>query len=169
MINTLQELKRRSIALGLCDRYKGEWDSCTTPRELYDMATDINGLEYLCDATTFGWGGPFDCNYIKERFSDFVNGAYKRDKDGYTTALYCAYEGLVTARDTVVCLLDCKGSVIVPPNEFVTIMVGAGSDVYIANMGRINELVVFGDAKVRGARKAEKRTLIQESRWRKDS
>lgn len=169
MINTLQELKRRSVALGLCDRYKGGWDSCTTAGELYDLATDINGLEYICDATTFGWGGSFNTRYIAERFGDLINGAYKRDKDGYTTVLYCRYEGVVTVHDTVICLLDSKATVIVPPDQYPTIIVAAGSDVNIIGMGRISEVIIYGDSKVRGGRKAERTTSITESRWKKDS
>lgn len=167
MINTLNELKRRSVALGLCGEYKGLWDECRSVKELYDLATDINGIEYLCDAVTFGWGGSFGTEYIKERFGDYINGAYKRDRDGYTSSLYCGYEGFVIARSTVLCLLDCKGTVVVPPDAYTTVLVGAGTDVRIVCMGRISELVIFGDAKVRCSKEAEKTRTITESAWKR--
>lgn len=167
MINTLSELKRRSLALGLCDRYRGEWDACASDRELFDMATDINGLGYIADATTFRWGGSFDTDYIARRFAGYINGAYRRDKDGYSTALYCNHEGTIRVGTTVVCILGCKGTVIVPYGSYASIIVGAGSDIHIISMGKVSDLTIYGEAKVSGTARIADVKHITESGWRR--
>ena len=167
MISTLNELKRRSIALGLCGRYKGAWDECSSPQDLCDLATDINGLAFLCDACSFGWGGTFNADYIADRFADFINGRYTRNKDGYTTALYCKDEGVVYARTTALCLIDCTSTVIVPHDSMVEILVGGNSDITVMNLGKITKLAIYGNATVNGRHRAESTERITESIWKR--
>ena len=55
-MNEILELKRKACLLGLCEKYKDKWDSCKDKKELIDLVLDSNGVEFLADAMTFGWG-----------------------------------------------------------------------------------------------------------------
>ena len=84
--NELLNMKRKALMLGLCGEYKKKWDSCTSKKELMDLVLDSNGVEFLADAITFGWGCSQE--FLLNEFADFINGRYQRKKDGYTSELY---------------------------------------------------------------------------------
>ena len=39
----------KAIRLGLCDEYKGKWDSCKSLKDLMDIALSANGIEFIAE------------------------------------------------------------------------------------------------------------------------
>ena len=70
--NELLNLKRNALMLGLCGEYKDRWDKCSNKKELIDLALDSNGVEFIADAITFGWGCSQE--FLLNEFADFING-----------------------------------------------------------------------------------------------
>ena len=165
MNNPLLDLKRRSMSLGLCGAYKAQWDKAKDKQALFDTATDINGMLYLADVCTFKWSEGFNTDYIYESFSEYINGKYMRDKDGYTSRLYCNHVGSITADSTVLCLLHCNSVVYLPHDSVTTRILGDNTKVSLVGMGKVNEVYIYGSSDV--TNKHFDANIINKSEWAK--
>lgn len=105
-MSDLLAFKRNAIMLGLCTGYKNKWDAATSKEALMDMALDSNGVELLADAHSFGFG--MDIQYMKRTFSDYINGKWKRSKDGYTSCMYVDFNGQIEQDCTITMVLASK-------------------------------------------------------------
>lgn len=168
--NELLNMKRNALMLGLCGGYKEKWDACTSKKELINLVLDSNGVEFLADAITFGWG----CSqgFLLKEFSDFINGKYQRKKDGYTSELYVEPYGVIELRSTITVIAGGKASVIVPPNFFGKVYVcGDGGSLIFGSNGGSIELFVYGEKKRATTEYATSlkvnRKDIKTSQWRK--
>lgn len=168
--NELLNMKRNALILRLCEEYKKKWDACTSKKELIDLVLDSNGVEFLADAITFGWGCSQE--FLLKEFSGFINGKYQRKKDGYTSELYVEPHGEIELRSTITVIVGGKASVIVPPNFFGKVYVcgDRGSLIFGSNGGSI-ELFVYGEKKRATTECATSlkvnRKDIKTSQWRK--
>lgn len=156
--------------LGLCGQYKTMWDACASKKELIDLALDSNGVEFLADAITFGWGCSQE--FLLKEFSDFINGKYQRRKDGYTSELYVEPHGVIEFRSTITVIVGGKASVIIPPNFFGKVYVcGDGGSLIFGSNGGSIELFVYGEKKRAITECATSlkvnRKDIKTSQWRK--
>lgn len=168
--NELLNMKRNALMLGLCGEYKKKWDNCASKKELIDLVLDSNGVEFLADAITFGWG----CSqgFLLKEFSDFINGKYQRKKDGYTSELYVEPHDKIELRSTLTVIAGGRASVIVPPNFFGRVYVcGDGGSLIFGSNGGSIELFVYGEyerAVTKCAKSLKvKRKDIKASQWRK--
>lgn len=134
--------KRIALSLGLCDEYKHKWDSCVSEKELIDIALDSNGVEFLADSFSFGWGMSYD--YIKERFSDFINGKYVRNKDGYTSEIYIGYNGAISLRSTITIIVNSYVDLAIPEHYVGSVYVCDHSKVWVHGRG-IVDIYEYGD------------------------
>lgn len=168
--NELLNMKRNALMLGLCGEYKMEWDACTSKKELIDLVLDSNGVEFLADAITFGWGCSQE--FLLKEFSGFINGKYQRKKDGYTSELYVEPHGVIELRSTITVIAGGKASIIVPPNFFGKVYVcGDGGSLIFGSNGGSIELFVYGEKKRATTECATSlkvnREDIKTSQWRK--
>lgn len=168
--NELLKMKRNALMLRLCGEYKKKWDACTSKKELIDLVLDSNGVEFLADAITFGWGCSQE--FLLKEFSDFINGKYQRKKDGYTSELYVEPHGVIELRNTITVIVGGKASVIVPPNFFGRVYVcGDGGSLIFGGNGGSIELFVYGEKKRATTECATSlkvnRKDIKTSQWRK--
>ena len=53
-----------------------------------DLALSARGIYFVAKAIAEGWG--ISASEICREFKPFLNGKYVRDKDGYTSAVYCS-------------------------------------------------------------------------------
>lgn len=144
--NELLNMKRNALMLGLCEEYKKKWDTCTSKKELIDLVLDSNGVEFLADAITFGWGCSQE--FLLKEFSGFINGKYQRKKDGYTSELYVEPHGVIELRSTITVIAGGKASVIVPPNFYGKVYVcGDGGSLIFGSNGGSIELFVYREKK----------------------
>lgn len=112
----MDTFRRNATRLGLCDTYAQRWDSCNSKRQLFNLATDINSLSYLAETIAKGIG--LTPKFISDEFGQFVNGKFVNSSDGYTSCLYCQYDGVeITVNTTAMLIIDYKGVINIPQNR----------------------------------------------------
>ena len=161
-MNDLLTFKRNALVLGLCTGYKDKWDNAKTKEELMDMALDANGVEMLADACAFSWG--MDIPYMKRAFSDYINGKWKRSKDGYSSCLYVGYNGQIEQSCTLTTILASNVTFHVPKYHICKLYVGGCTEVNITGEGECY-VYSYGENKVTGHFKQLK--FITKSEWAK--
>lgn len=148
--------------LGLCGEYKAKWDVASSKEDLMNIALDSNGIEFLCDSSSFGWG--VDIEYLKRMFSDYINGKWTR-LGKYTSCLYVDFNGQVKQDCTLTAVLASKVEFHVPKGNVCELHVGAQSTVDITGEG-ICYVYSYGHNKVTGRFKSM--NCITKSEWAKN-
>ena len=148
-MNELLRFKKNAIRLGLCDEYKGKWDSCKSLKDLIDVALDINGIEFLADSMSFGWG--MTPERLASDFHDYINGRYQRTKrDGYTSEMYVNYTSPITLRSTLTLIVGCDVEVKLPAVFAGALYVAGNSHVrlmpHLDGLHGSLDVMVYGDA-----------------------
>lgn len=159
-MNDLLTFKRKAMMLGLCTAYKDKWDAATSKAALMDMALDSNGVEMLADAAAWSWG--MDIPYMKQTFSDYINGKWKRSKDGYSSCLYVDYNGKIEQDCTITTVLASKVEFHVPKDSVCKLYVGGESTVHITGEG-VCYVYSYGHNEVTGRFKSM--NCITKSEW----
>lgn len=165
-MNELLQLKRNAQLLGLCGEYRKKWDEANSKQELMRLATDANGIEFMADGVTFGWG--LTPSYLVENFSDCINGEMLLQQNGYTSEMYVNNDNMmVTPRATATIFIGCDGVILIPKCCVRKIYVCAHSRVTIENEG-ICELVCYGknEVTIRGDG-ITRRKDVSHSEWKK--
>lgn len=145
MKDELLMFKRRALRLGLCEEYRRKWDSCNNHRALINLALDANGVEFLSDALSFGWG--LSDEELLSEFGEYINGRYVRYGDGYTSELYVRAVKDIKLRSTLTVLAGSCCDVMSPDFFFGRIYVCSGSKVRLHGGGKL-EVCVYGDGDV---------------------
>lgn len=104
---------RNAKRLGLCDAFSERWSNCKSKKQLYDLACDINSLQYLCESICKGWG--LSADYIATEFAPFVNGKCVFKGDGYTSCIWCQPDTNIIKIDTTATLAIGFNGTVVPP------------------------------------------------------
>lgn len=139
---SLVDLKRKSILMGLCEKYREKWDACASKKQLVDMALDSNGIEFMADAIAFGWG--LSKEYLMQEFGEFMNGFYRRQEEGYASEMYIGAHEVLSAESTLLLIGYCDDIEIeIPEHAVCRIYICGGSSVRIENNGKV-ELLVYG-------------------------
>lgn len=154
-MNDLLGFKRNAVMLGLCEDYTKKWDSAKNKEDLMDMALDSNGVEMLCDAAAFGWG--MDIQYMKKTFLDYINGGWKRNRNGYTSCLYVDYAGHIEQECTLTAIISSNVTFHVPKYRICKLHISGNSNVEVTGDG-VCYVYLYGDGSVSG-----KYTLINHS------
>ena len=130
----LQAFREAAKSRNLCDKYSEMWDNCKSKKQLFDLATDSNGIPYICEAMVEGWGVTPD--FISEKFKTFINGGYISQHNGYTSAMYVEkffIEPLV-ANTTNLIVMACEGVVDIPENVVCNLFI-VNSNVVVSGSG----------------------------------
>lgn len=144
MDETMQKFLRNAKRLGLCEEYTDKWTSAKSKKQLIDIALDANGLSFVANAVAKGY---LTAEYICEAFAPFNNGKYVRDKDGYTSALYCGEDtNEISATETALLVIDFVGDIYIPENRICEIHL-VNSKCYIVSKGKAN-VYTYGDTKI---------------------
>lgn len=140
---TLEDFRNNAESHGICEMSK-DWDGCKSKKQLIDLALSIRGIEYIATAIGEGWG--ISPKQICKEFEPFNNGRYVRDKDGYTSALYCSDGSDITANVTALLVIDFDGSIFVPKNYICEIH-AVNSKFKVLGEGTVN-LYRYGNTEV---------------------
>ena len=130
----LQAFREAAKSRNLCDKYSELWDGCKSKKQLFDLATDSNGIPYICKSMVEGWG--VTPEFISEKFKTFVNGRYISQHNGYTSAMYVEkffIEPLLVSTTNVI-VIACEGVIEVPENTICNIFI-VDSDVVVSGTG----------------------------------
>lgn len=122
---TLEQFRKNATEHGICEM-SADWDKCKSKKQLIDLALSIRGIEYIAKAISEGWG--IDADTICREFATFINGKYVRDKDGYTSALWCFSNDIgsnepteILASQTALLVIDFVGGITIPKNRICEI------------------------------------------------
>lgn len=144
---TLEQFRKNAAEHGICEM-SADWDKCKSKKQLIDLALSIRGIEYIAKAINEGWG--IDAETICREFAPFINGKYVRDKDGYTSALYCSSKeespAEIYAEQTALLVIGFIGNIYIPKNRICEIHL-VGSRCYIKGDGRGN-VYTYGDTEI---------------------
>ena len=130
----LQAFREAAKSRNLCEKYSELWDNCKSKKQLFDLATDSNGIPYICEAMVEGWGVTPD--FISEKFKTFINGRYISQHNGYTSAMYVEkffIEHLVVSTTNVI-VMACEGAIEIPENIVCNLFI-VNSDVMVSGSG----------------------------------
>lgn len=129
---SILDLKRKALAMGLCGKYNEKWADATTQKELVDLATDINGADFLCASVAKGWGLSRD--FLLQNFGDYINGRYVSahgEKKDYTSEVFIGCDGEIRARTTIIIVLYSDVTVYVPKNHACRIFAAGNTNIGI--------------------------------------
>lgn len=118
----LEQFRKNATEHGICEM-SADWDKCKSKKQLIDLALSIRGIEYIAKAISEGWG--IDADTICREFATFINGKYVRDKDGYTSALWCSLKeespAEIYAEQTALLVIGFIGNIYIPKNRICEI------------------------------------------------
>lgn len=106
----------------LCGNYQDKTLDAKSKLHLMDIVLDANGASYLCEMQANGFELPYET--IHREFHNYINGKYKANfrnekGHGYSSCIYCEYDGDIDIDTTSTTLLGCRGRVILAPYSFV--------------------------------------------------
>ena len=130
----LQSFREAAKSRNLCEKYSEMWDGCNTKKQLFDLATDSNGIPYICEAMVDGWG--VTPEFISDNFKTFINGRYISHHNGYTSAMYVErffIEPLVVSTTNLI-VMACEGVIEIPENAVCNLFI-VNSNVVIRGLG----------------------------------
>lgn len=130
----LKQFRQNATADGLCSEYATLWDNSGSKKQLIDLAFGVKGVDYICDSIAKGWG--ISPQYICDTFDRYINGKYTYDADGYTSQLYCRYNGEIHCDLTLLALIDCDIQVEIPEFHICQISVTGKTNVRLTGKGR---------------------------------
>lgn len=138
----LEQYRENARANNLCDEYTDMWDSCNSNKQLVDMGFGVKGLDYLCDTIAKGWG--LSPDVICDRFHNFINGRYISHQKGYTSKMYCKYEGEIKADTTAVCLIKSNVRLDIPQWAICEVFCTLDCHIEVTGEGRAI-FICYGD------------------------
>lgn len=136
----------------VCAEFAERLDGCVSNRELFDLAGDIQAAYFLVQSVSEGWGP--DASYIRDRFSHYLNGRYvsshvTRGGNGYTSAVYCGYEGEVEAEQDVYVLIGCGMRLRVRPGTVCRVFADAATRLSVtAGQGSVVTVTSWNEGNV---------------------
>lgn len=131
MIKTFEEwIDKVVLADELCANYYEKVTKAVSNKRLADLATDANGMTYLCEMEAKGLALPYEV--ITSRFGNFINGKYIAEHINetggkYTSAIYCCYKGEIKGDITLLTLLGCDATIYVEENSIMQIYLDKNS------------------------------------------
>lgn len=144
-MNTLQDFFDNAKSRNLCERGAKIWEHCKSKKSLIDFALGSWGCDFLCTAIRDNWS--VDPQEIKREFENFNCGRYTRDKDGYTSKMYCLPEtDEITIDTTLTLIIGFNGVVHVPENRVCELYI-VKSDVRLE--AECNAIVQSYDSKIK--------------------
>lgn len=145
----LKKFMESAISNGLCEGYTDMWMNKKDKKSLFDLACDANGVSYMAESYSQGWG--LSTDFIAENFKQYINGRYiaeyKNGKgNGYTSAMLCLYKDKsFEVTTTLLCVLDSRTELKIAKNNIceihiagdckIKVTMGAGSMVHIYAYG----------------------------------
>lgn len=137
----IKTFRENATKENLCSEYVQKWDACGSHKQYVDLALSSKGVDYLCDSIAKGWG--VSPQYVIEKFDNFINGKYVSQQEGYTSELFCLYNGDITARTTVITAIESNITITVPEYHICNIYISGKSTVNVRGKGQC-VLICYG-------------------------
>lgn len=102
----LVHFRHNAAIRNLCGNYSSMWDKASDREQLVRLATDSNGISYMCESMENGWG--LSPDFIRKNFTEWCDGREIRHK-GYKSAMLCEYTGGYVSKVTELLVIGCNG------------------------------------------------------------
>ena len=143
MVN-LEQFRENAREERICDRYAERWDSAGSKKGLMDLALSSQGADFVCDGIAKGWG--ISAEEISRRFGKYINGRYVyEDESGYSSVMYCGYEGSIDVDTTLLVLIDSDVVLSIPDWHVCDVYASGKVGISVVGGGRVR-LIAYGDA-----------------------
>jgi hypothetical protein len=141
---SLEQFRENARKEGICGRYAALWDNAKSKKVLVDLGLSVQGMDTVCDSIAKGWG--ISTDEIRRRFGSYINGRYiHEDEAGYTSVIYCGYEGSIDIETSLLMLVDCDVVLTIPDWHVCDIYATGKVSLSIVGGGRVR-LIAYGDA-----------------------
>lgn len=111
-------------------------------KQLMDMALDSNGIGYVCNSIANGWG--ISPDEICKRFSSFINDKYISQQKGYTSKMYCKYNGYILANTTLIAVINSDVNITLTNSICQVYCTGKGTKIHLIGTGQC-DCYCYGD------------------------
>lgn len=139
----LTKFRENADEHGICEEYSERWAECVSKKQLIDLALDVNGTIYLCNALAKGWG--LSPEFIEDKFAPFINGRYTCDNGKYSAQMFCNYGGTVNVTTTLLTLINSEVKVYVSRSQICEIHAVGCKNITLYGEGKA-VLVIYGGA-----------------------
>lgn len=133
MTDELLVFKKKAEKNGMCDKGISAFDSAKSKKDLFDAASTIQGIEFLCQAKKEGW--MLDNHFIKRFFSGFINQPYHNELDDCNSGIYVGSKMAISMLENVSCFIDCDIIIKLPRYVHCYIYVCGKSKVRVEGLG----------------------------------
>lgn len=115
----------------VCREYLGRLTAANTNGEIFRILCDANGGRWLFEK--HNEGVPMPMKDFMTKFSVYNNGNRVMEyPKGYTSKIYCRYDGDLVADTTLVYLLESRANITVPKDAFPTVILSDRSSVKVS-------------------------------------
>lgn len=159
---TLKQFRENARNENLCEEYTQIWDSCKSKKQTMDMCLGVKGMDYVCDAYAKGWG--MDKEAFTTEFKNFINGKFVYDAEGYSSEMYCGFNGNVEIKTNCLMILD-SDVVFTVQNGFSYQIFASGrcnltfkgnAKIYLFTYGEKGNIKISGDSDIRHKHKTKR-------------
>lgn len=163
----LKQFKQNALLHNLCKDYTSRWSDDKSKRQLFELACDVNAIEYMAKSHSEGWG--LSTDYIYEKFLSYINGKYicqywNEKGHGYSSALLCKYpDRYYNMTQTLLCVLDSDLEIGIRPYHFCKIYISGNSHIHIS-LGEESKCIIYvygGEPMLTGDVLDEKKVTIK--------
>lgn len=143
MIEELIVFRRKAKENGVCQEGLSIFDEAKSKKELFDLASSIQGIEFICMAKQKDFL-PKN-GFIKGFFSNFINQPYENKSKNYNTGIYIGNKISMIMDSNISCFIDCSATIKIP--TYITCYIYACGNSHIKIEGKGSAVVVaYGDS-----------------------
>lgn len=129
----------------ICALYLDRVKAAGSKSAMAEMVCDCNGGEFVC--SEIAAGAELDYESAAQYFAAHFNGQrvfeYENEHGRYTSETYCGYAGKIGARTTLVTLLGCDVTVVVPDGAICNINCDSRSHCRIVCVGDARAICTY--------------------------
>lgn len=115
-MNVVDDFFNKAKKHDLCARGAELWGRCKSKKSLVDLALSSFACDYFCKSIVQGWG--LRQEDIAADFEQFNCGRYTRNRDGYTSQMYCLPDtDTIRIASTLTLIIGFNGTIRVPENR----------------------------------------------------
>lgn len=132
MDSVFKDFITKAKRIGVCKEYADKVDNAGSKKAFMEIALSAGALPWVSEMIA---RGELLADTISKEFKPFNNGAYTRDKDGYTSQMYCLPECVeIAIGSTTTLIIDFKG--VIKIDRPICELYICNSDVTIVGCGR---------------------------------
>lgn len=132
-MRTIEEIRQDYIEHGICADYLSMWESGISRRAIFEIGCTIQGLGFLAQGLTEGWG--LTVEEICHMFRHYINGRYvtsvHRKTGDYDSVIWFNFDGKAEIKTTCAGMFRCHAEIDIHPWNVCYIFLDSSSTLEI--------------------------------------